>query len=101
MSSVKASVNVQEICARIAFGNLTDAELNLVREALIVGRKSVVNSVKRSLKVGDTVSFVSSRTGVKMFGRVRKIAVKFVTVDCGVDAIWRVPANMLTKTGPL
>jgi hypothetical protein len=49
---------------------------------------------KRSLRLGDQVSFTSSKTGRVMQGTVEKIAIKFVTVKTNMG-LWRVPANML------
>jgi len=37
--------------------------------------------------------------GKQVSGKVKKIAQKYVTVDCGIDGQWRVPANQLTKLG--
>jgi hypothetical protein len=44
--------------------------------------------------LGDTVKFTSNRNGVTYRGTVRKIAIKFVTVDTG-QLLFKVPANML------
>jgi hypothetical protein len=44
--------------------------------------------------VGDNVEFTSSKTGRAMRGFVKKVAIKYVTVDTGLG-LWRVPANML------
>jgi hypothetical protein len=48
--------------------------------------------------VGDIVSFTGKR-GVDVSGKVKKIAQKYVTVDCGAQGQWRVPGNHLTKLG--
>jgi hypothetical protein len=48
--------------------------------------------------VGDIVGF-TGKYGKQVSGKVKKIAQKYVTVDCGIDGQWRVPANQLTKLG--
>jgi len=49
---------------------------------------------KRNLRIGGTVKFTSSKSGLIHMGSVDKIAIKFVTVRTG-SGLWKVPANML------
>jgi hypothetical protein len=64
-------------------------------DAVKWARNSLSQQVKRSISVGDNVEFTSSKTGRTMRGFVKKVAIKYVTVDTGLG-MWRVPANMLT-----
>jgi len=74
-------------------------ELNQIVDAIKLKRQYITKQATRTLMVGDVVSFTSSKTGQNLRGRVRKVARKYVTVDCGVSGQWRVPGNMLTKLG--
>jgi len=85
---------IQEVNSAIMLQQWTDTELRSMIDAVKWNRSQLQKQVKRSLTVGDTVSFTSSKTGGNVTGRVRKIAIKFVTVDTG-QTLWRVPANML------
>lgn len=70
-------------------------ELNQVIEAVQMKRQFLTKQATRSLTVGSTVSFTSSRTGRQMQGRINKVARKYITIDCGVDGLWKVPGNMV------
>ena len=74
-------------------------ELNQVIEAVKLKRQNLTKQATRAMVVGDIVSFTSSRTGRDISGKVKKVARKYVTVDCGVDGQWKVPGNMLVKLG--
>jgi len=47
-----------------------------------------------TLKSGDTV-FFDGKYGKTVKGKVIKTAIKYVSVDCGMDGKWRVPAAHL------
>jgi len=87
---------VQEINTAIIQGSLTNDELVSIIDAVKFARSRLTQLTKWTLRIGDTVSFTSSKTGMDVTGRVRKIAIKYVTVDTG-QTLWRVPANMLSK----
>jgi hypothetical protein len=87
-------VNVQEINRAIVSGQLSNADLNSVIDAVKFARARLTRQNKASLMLGDTVQFTSTRTGRAMRGFVKKIAIKYVTVDTGLGT-WRVPASML------
>ena len=87
---------VQEINQAIMFGDFTNTELMSMIDAVKWKRATLAKLTKASLMIGDTVNFTSSKTGMDVTGRVRKIAIKYVTVDTG-QMLWRVPANMLSK----
>jgi ASC-1-like (ASCH) protein len=86
---------VQEISNAIAFGNLTNDDLNTVIEAVKYARQRLTQQTKRQLGMGDSVQFTSGKTGRTMQGTVQKIAIKYITVRTQ-EGLWRVPANMLT-----
>jgi hypothetical protein len=87
---------IQEINGAIMFGNWTNTELISMIDAVKWKRATLAKLTKASLMLGDAVEFTSSKTGLAVQGTVRKIAIKYVTVDTG-QGLWRVPANMLTK----
>jgi hypothetical protein len=86
---------IQEINESIAFGQWTNEQLTSMIDAVKYARARLGARTKAGLRIGDTVNFTSSKTGMNVTGRVRKIAIKFVTVDTG-QTLWRVPANMLS-----
>jgi hypothetical protein len=87
---------VQEINSAIMFSDLTNVELISIVDAVKWKRATLAKLTKASLSTGDSVSFVSTKTGQTMTGFVTKIAIKYVTVKT-LGGLWRVPANMLTK----
>jgi len=87
---------VQEINQAIMFGDFTNVELTSIIDAVKWKRATLAKLTKASLATGDSVQFVSSKTGQTMTGFVTKIAIKYVTVKT-LGGLWRVPANMLTK----
>lgn len=89
-------MNVQEINRAIISGQLTNADLNSVIDAVKFARAQITRQTKASLMLGDAVQFTSTRTGQTMQGTVQKIAIKFVTVKTPGQGLWKVPASMLT-----
>jgi hypothetical protein len=94
---MNAITTAAEVNRAIFGGKFTNAELDTMTDAIRFARAQLGKGIKYSLSRGDTVKFTNTRTGRVMQGAVTKIAIKFVSVDCGVDRTWRVPANMLTK----
>lgn len=88
-------MDIKQVNSAIMFNSWTDIELRSMIDAIKFARASLQKAVKRSLALGDTVKFTNSKTGRTMTGTVRKIAIKYITVDTGAG-LWRVPANMLT-----
>ena len=84
----------QIISSIIQSPGLTNDDLNRIIEAVKFRRSSLGKDIKQSIKVGSNVEFTSSKTGRSMRGLVKKIAIKYVTVDTGLG-LWKVPANML------
>jgi hypothetical protein len=87
-------MNIKQVNSAIMLGTWTNVELNSMIESIKWSRNQLTKQIKRSIMVGDQVEFTSSKTGQTLQGRVRKVAIKFVTVDTGAT-VWRVPANML------
>ena len=88
-------MNIMNINTAILQGGFTNDQLTSIIDAVKFARARLTDMNKRNLRIGDTVEFTSSKTGRTVKGQVRKIAIKFVTVDTG-QTLWRVPANMLT-----
>jgi hypothetical protein len=89
-----SDLTIQQVNSAIMFGNLTNDELTSIIDAVKYARAQLTQRTKRSLMLGDTVKFTSNRNGRTYTGTVRKIAIKFVTVDTG-QMLFKVPANML------
>jgi len=87
--------DISEINRAILAGNFTNEQLNSIGDAIRFARAQLVQKNKRTLTVGTKVKFTNSRTGMTVVGNVRKVAIKFITVDAG-PLSWRVPANMLS-----
>jgi hypothetical protein len=85
-----------EINTAIVTGAFTNDQLTSIIDAVKFARGNLARVTKVSLRVGDTVSFTSSKTGITMQGKVTKIAIKYVTVSTA-QGLWRVPAQMLSK----
>jgi uncharacterized protein YwbE len=87
-------MNITEINTAILQGTFTNTQLMSIVDAVRFAQARLREDTKRGLRIGDAVSFRSSKTGQTYRGTVRKIAIKFVTVDTG-QTLWRVPANMI------
>jgi hypothetical protein len=85
---------IQEINRAIIAGSFTNDQLTSIIDAVKFARAQLTHQNKRNFQVGDTVSFNSTKMRQTVTGKVRKIAIKYVTVDTG-QTLWRVPANML------
>lgn len=88
-------MDINAINTAIMHGNFTNDQLTSIIDAVKYARARLTQKTKRSLMLGDTVKFTSTKNGLTYQGKVRKIAIKFVTVDSG-QGLWRVPANMLS-----
>ena len=86
---------IQDVNSAIMFGNFTDVELNSVIDAVKFARAGLQRQVKRSLTLGTTVRWTSSKNPSGVQGTVEKIALKYVTVKTASGYRWKVPANML------
>jgi len=88
-------MNIMQINTAILQGGYTNTELSSIIDAVKFARARLTEMNKRSLRLGDTVEFTSTKTGRTLQGTVNKIAIKYVTVAT-TAGLWRVPANMLT-----
>lgn len=86
--------SIQDVNAAILQGNFTNDQLSSIIDAVKFARARLMEKNKRSMFLGDTVKFTSTKNGVQYTGTVQKIAIKYVTVNTGMGQ-WRVPANML------
>lgn len=87
-------LTIKEINQEIISGNWTNEQLTSMIDAVKFNRSQLARQIKRSIRVGNNVEFTSSKTGRLTRGFIKKIAIKYVTVDTGMG-LWRVPANML------
>ena len=87
-------LTIQQVNSAIMLQVWTDTELSSMIDAIKWNRAQLTKRVKNSIMLGDHVEFTSSKTGRTMRGTVKKVAIKYVTVDTGAG-LWRVPANML------
>ena len=85
-------MNAKEIRSAIINSNLTNDDINYIAQAINYARAQLRTQVKRSLIVGETVTFKDQR-GVYV-GTLTKVAIKFATVKTN-QGNWRVPLNML------
>ena len=88
-------MDIKQVNSAIMFGTWTDAELSSIVDALKFARASLQKQVKRSLALGDTVKFHSTKRGITVEGKVTKVALKYATVSTD-QGLWKVPMNMLT-----
>lgn len=86
--------SIQDVNAAILQGNFTNDQLSSIIDAVKFARARLMEKNKRSMFLGDTVKFTSTKNGTQYTGTVQKIAIKYVTVSTA-KGLWRVPANML------
>lgn len=91
-----ANVSVQDITSSIMFGKLTNDDLNNIIEAVKYARAGLAKRATWTFKKGDRVKYMSTKRGRMVTGVVEKVAIKYITVNCGADGLWRVPANALS-----
>jgi hypothetical protein len=85
--------SVKEIRSAIVNSKLTNDDLNEIIQAITFARAQLRNQVKRTMTVGSRVQF-SGRNGI-VTGTLKKVAIKFATVETNMGGSWRVPLNML------
>lgn len=89
MLNVKEMETINSLVSKMSL-----EDIKMVNERMSLQRTFIGNDIKRSLKIGDKVSF-NGRRGLTE-GTVLKIAIKNVVVDTG-STRWNVPASMLKK----
>ena len=85
-------MKINQIIAEIH--GMGSEDLNRVVEAVKYARSQAHRQMANTLKSGDTVEF-DGKYGKTVKGTVIKTAIKYVSVDCGMDGKWRVPAAHL------
>jgi hypothetical protein len=88
-------MTITQINTAILQGTWTNTQLGSIIDAVKFARARLGDSNKRALRIGDRVSFDSTKLGRNVSGTVQKIAIKYVTVNTA-QGMWRVPANMLS-----
>jgi len=86
-------MDIKEITHEIMFGNLNNRDIESIVSAVQFARAQIAKNTKRSLSVGNTVTFRSPRLGSHT-GRVEKIAIKYITIRTP-QGLYKVPANMV------
>lgn len=86
-------MDIKEITRAIKFGELSNTDIESVISAVKFARAQLTINAKRSLCVGNTVTFKSTRIGTQ-FGKIEKIAIKYITVRTP-QGLYRVPASMV------
>ena len=87
-------MNIAQINTAILQGGFTNEQLTSIIDAIKFARAKLTQENKRSLRIGTSVKFTSTKRGMTMQGTVNKIAIKYVTVATP-QGLWKVPANML------
>ena len=87
-------MDVKEINSAIMFGNLSNADLSSVIDAVKFARAQLTKQNKRAFQPGDSVKFTSNRNGLTYIGTVRKVKIKYILVNTN-GGVFNVPANML------
>lgn len=87
-------VSIKDVNSAIIAGNFTNDQLTSIIDAVKFARSQLSQQNKRSMTLGTTVKFTSTKNGVTYMGTVQKIAIKYVTVSTA-KGLWKVPANML------
>ena len=87
-------MDIRQLTHAIKFNGLTNADLDQVIGAVKFARAELVQDNKRTMMPGSQVKFTSARNGRTYLGTVKKVAIKYITVDTG-SGLFRVPANML------
>lgn len=87
-------LSIKDVNSAVIAGNFTNDELTSIIDAVKFARSQLTQQNKRSMRLGTTVKFTSTKNGVTYAGTVQKIAIKYVTVSTA-KGLWKVPANML------
>ena len=82
------------IRSEIISGIFTNDELNELADAIRFARSQLGKRTVRSLRVGDSVKFTSTKTGATFRGTVDKVKVKYVLVNTP-QGRYNVPASMI------
>jgi hypothetical protein len=83
-------------CSELIY-TMNNDQLSQVVDAVQLRRQYLTRQATHSLNIGDKVSFTSSKTGQLKTGCITKVARKYITIDCGLYDVWRVPGNMVER----
>jgi hypothetical protein len=86
-------MDVQAITSAIKFGNLSNADINAVVEAVKYARAQLTKQKARSFAQGDQVRFTTR--GNTFFGTIERVKLKNAFVKVGMSSRFNVPLNML------
>ena len=86
-------MDIKEINSAIMFGNLTNAEINSIVDAVKYARAQRAKAQARALRAGDQVRFTSR--GNIYFGTIERVKLKNAFVKVGNFSRYNVPLNML------
>ena len=86
--------NITEIRGIIVSGNLTNADLDSIQQAVTFARSQLARQNTGKFVKGSTVKFTSNRNGQRYNGVVEKVSIKNILVRTPVG-LYKVPANML------
>jgi len=86
-------MDIKAVNREIMSGNLTNEDLESIILAIKFARAQIATRTKRSLSIGNTVVFRSTKLGTHT-GRVEKIAIKYITIRTP-KGLYKVPANMV------
>ena len=87
-------MDIKQINTAIITGSFTNDQLGSIIDAVKFARSQLTATKKAGLRVGQAVSFTSTKNRMTYKGTVNKVAIKYVTVSTP-QGMWRVPANML------
>lgn len=85
---------ISEINHEIMQGDFTNDQLNSIVAAIKFRRGQISRSVKRTIRVGDSVKFYHPKLGIDLHGLVTKVKIKNIVVGTPKGS-YNVPASML------
>lgn len=91
-------MKINDINQTIMNSDFTNDQLDSILMAIKYRRSQIGQEVKRELRPGVTVSFISNRNGQKYVGTVDSIKIKNAVVSTSLGR-YRVPCNMLVVEG--
>ena len=87
-------MKINDVNQAIMHGDFTNDQLDSILMSIKFRRRQIGQEVKRELRPGAKVSFVSNRNGQKYVGTVDSIKIKNAVVSTSLGR-YRVPCNML------
>jgi hypothetical protein len=88
-------MNAHEISRAIIAGNLTNAELTQIADAVKFARSQLTHQNTGSLVIGTNVKFTHPKTRKVHYGVVKKVKIKNILVSENGAGLWNIPASML------